>query len=349
MDAMPRPRPPNLHMETTRHGKTVWYVRIGKGPRIRIHAVFGTPEFDAKYRTAVSGEPAIRRGSAKAGTLTWLITRYRESTSWTDYSLTTRKQREGILRQIMANAGDKPYASITEAVITAGRDRRSTTPFQARHFIDTMRGLFEWAKNAKLVKENPATPVRYPLQKKGDGFPVWSEEDVSAYEARWPLGTRERVWLAVLLYTGMRRGDAVRLGRQHIRHGVATIKTEKSGFTMEITIPLLPPLLEALRAGPTGELAFICGVNGMPLTKESFGNNFRDACRAATIKKSAHGVRKIGATRAANNGATVAQLEAIFGWTGGKMASLYTQSADRRRLAREAIGKLVSPGVAYLA
>jgi hypothetical protein len=41
------------------------------------------------------------------------------------------------------------------------------------------------------------------------------------------------------------------------------------------------------------------------------------------------------------NGATVAQLNAIFGWTGSKMASLYTQSADRARLSREAMNKLL--------
>jgi hypothetical protein len=51
-------------------------------------------------------------------------------------------------------------------------------------------------------------------------------------------------------------------------------------------------------------------------------------------------VRKIGATRAANNGATVAELEAIFGWQGGGMASLYTRAADRARLAKGAMTKL---------
>jgi len=51
-------------------------------------------------------------------------------------------------------------------------------------------------------------------------------------------------------------------------------------------------------------------------------------------------VRKAAATRAANAGATVAELEAIFGWSGGRMASLYTRSADRRRLARAAMHKL---------
>jgi hypothetical protein len=97
--------------------------------------------------------------------------------------------------------------------------------------------------------------------------------------------------------------------------GVATIRTEKTVVT--VTIPILPVLSGTLAAGPCGELAFICGEGGRPLTKESFGNAFRDACRAAGVAKSAHGVRKIGATRAAENGATVAELEAIFGWSGG--------------------------------
>jgi hypothetical protein len=58
------------------------------------------------------------------------------------------------------------------------------------------------------------------------------------------------------------------------------------------------------------------------------------------VPGSAHGLRKAGATCAAENGATVVQLEAIYGWTGGKMASLYTRQADRAKLPREAMGKL---------
>jgi integrase len=152
------------------------------------------------------------------------------------------------------------------------------------------------------------------------------------------MGTKERVWLDVLLYTGLRRGDAVQLGRQHVRDGVATLRTEKTGIT--VTIPILPALATTLAAGPCGELAFICGEAGRPFTKESFGNAFRDACRSAGVSKSAHGVRKIGATRAAENGATVAELEAIFGWQGGGMASLYTRAADRARLAKSAMPKM---------
>src|SRR5262245_65879267 len=91
------------------------------------------------------------------------------------------------------------------------------------------------------------------------------------------------------------------------------------GGSVTVTLPILPVLQRTLDAGPCGELTFICGERGQPLTKESFGNLFRDACREAGVPGSAHGVRKIGATRAANGGATVAHLEALFCWTGGTM------------------------------
>jgi integrase len=341
MSTMPRPRPPHLHRQVTRHGKTVWYVRVGKGRRIRIRATFGTPEFDVEYHAAITARlrPSLK-GAPSAGTLAWLIERYRETPAWRDLSLATRQQRETILAHVIKSAGSQPFAQITRAIIIAGRDRRQATPAQARHFLETMRGLFRWATDAQLVKANPTAGVADPARPKNAGIPVWSEEQVAAYERRWPIGTRQRVWLDVLLYTGLRRGDAVRLGRQHVRNGAATIRTEKTNT--EVTLPILPVLAETLRAGPCGDLTFIVGANGKPLDKRSFGNQFRKACRAAGVQRSAHGLRKVAATRAANAGATVAELEAIFGWTGGRMASLYTRAADRRQLAQRAMHKLAN-------
>ena len=236
----------------------------------------------------------------------------------------------------------QPIARITTTIVVAGRERRLKTPHQARHFLDALRGIFQWAVEAKLVKSDPTAGVKNPPRKKGPGFKMWTEEDMAAYERRWPIGTRQRVWLDVLAYTGLRRGDAVRLGRAHVRDGVVTIKTEKSGFMVAVTLPILPALAATLAASPCGDLTFISGESGRPLTKESFGNEFRKACRAAGVRGSAHGVRKIAATRAAENGATVAELEAIFGWHGGGMASHYTREADRVRLAKVAMHKLAN-------
>jgi integrase len=345
MVSMPCPRPPHLHREVTRHGKVVWYARAGgrsRGPRVRLHADYGTAEFWDEYQAALASTPR-KTETTHAGTLAWLIERYRETTAWGYLSAATRRQRENILAHVLETAGKQPFAKITTAVIMTGRDRRAHTPVQARKFLDTMRGLFRWAVKAGLVKADPTIGVHNLWSPKTDGFTVWSEDDIAAYEARWPVGTRQRVWLDVLIYTGLRRGDAVRLGRQHVRNGIATIKTEKSGYTVEVALPILPVLAKTLEAGACGDLTFIAGENGRPLAKESFGNLFRKACNAAGLRgRSAHGLRKAAATRAANAGATVAELEAIFGWSGGSMAALYTRAADRRRLARGAMHKLAN-------
>lgn len=334
---MPRERWPNLHKEITRHNKTVWYVRVDRGKRIRLRAEYGTPEFKEQYHAAISGEEIAQPGKAANGTLSWLIERYRESDAWRSLSNATRRQRENIFKQVIATAGQKPYSRIDRATVVKGRDRRSKTPNQARHFVDTMRGLFRYALDADLVKADPTQGVATP-KPKTKGFPVWTEDEIEKFEKRWPRGTRERVMFDVFIYTGLRRGDAATLGKQHVKDGVIALDTEKTGT--RVVIPVLPELAETLKAGPTGDLAFIARADGRPVAKESLGNMFRDACREAGINKSAHGLRKAAATRAANHGATVAQLEAIFGWEGGRMASLYTRSADRMRLAAEAMKKL---------
>ncbi|MFY9697388.1 MAG: tyrosine-type recombinase/integrase, partial [Rhodoplanes sp.] len=80
------------------------------------------------------------------------------------------------------------------------------------------------------------------------------------------------------------------------------------------------------------ETTSIAGERGRPMVKESFGTWFREACRAAGVEKSAHGLRKWFATQLAERGANVSELEAACEWRGGRMASHYTRSADRGRL-----------------
>jgi len=332
---MPRPRPPHLHKETSRHGKTIWYVRVDRGPRIRIKADYGTPAFDAAYQAALTCDTPKPAGKASKGSLEWLWMLYRQTESWSNLSRATRRQRENIMRKALKTGGDQHLSLITGKVIKAGIDRRKG--HAARHFLDTMKGLFKWALDAEHVRSDP-TAGKSVTKPETKGFPVWEEEEIIKFEEKWPRGTRERVMFDIFCYTGLRRGDATKLGKQHVKNGVISIDTEKTGT--RVTIPVLAILQKTLDAGPTGDLAFIATRKGDPMTKESVGNAFRDACREAGIKKSAHGLRKAAATRAANNGATEAQLEAIFGWEGGKMAALYTRTANRQKLASGAMTTL---------
>jgi integrase len=322
---------PYLQREKTRHGKIVWYFRVGTGPRTRMPGEYGSEEFMAAYRAALAGEDPAGKEKLDPRSLEWLLKRYRESSAYRSLSPATRKQRDNIFSHVLDASGAAPYRAVTRAHIVDGRERRAKTPSQARNFLDAMRGLFRWAQEAQFVDVDPTAGVKNPKRPRSGGFAAWADDDVARYYAKWQTGTKERVWIDVLLYTGLRRGDAVLLGRQHVRDGIATIKTGKTGT--EVVIPILEPLRQTLEAGPTGDMHFIVGDRGNPLTKETFGNMFRAACNAAGVKKSAHGLRKIAATRAADAGATVAELEAMFGWSGGAMASLYTRTADRRRLA----------------
>jgi hypothetical protein len=174
---MPRPRPPHLHHERNRHGKEVWYVRIGKGPRIRIKCVYGTPEFDAAYRAAISGEPPRQAGKAAKGSLEWLWMLYRQTDAWTGLSRATRSQRENIMLGVLKTGGNEPLSNITGKAIKAGIDRRKG--HAARHFLDTMKGLFKWALDAEHVKADP-TAGKSVAKPQTKGFPVWKKKRSSS-------------------------------------------------------------------------------------------------------------------------------------------------------------------------
>ena len=197
--------------------------------------------------------------------------------------------------------------------------------------------MFRWAVDAEYVTEDPTRDVRAP-KPKTDGHHTWTTDEIVAFGNRWPLGTRERLAFDLLFYTGMRRGDVARLGRQHVKDGVIYMRTAKTG--QAATVLIVPPLARSIAAGPCGELSFIVTDRGQPMTKEGFGNWFGDVCRATGVPGRAHGLRKALASRLAEAGATVAELDALFAWSGGGMASLYTRKASREKLALAAIARL---------
>ncbi|WP_330167519.1 tyrosine-type recombinase/integrase [Bartonella grahamii] len=333
---MPKPRPPHLVKQITQHGKIVWYVRIAHGKRIRIRGTYGTQEFVDNYKSALAELqglilPKSKTGKLVEGSFAWLLKQYFNSSNWHSYSNTTKKQKEYILMKICDSIGNIPYQAIEKKHIIAGVERRKETPAMARNFLKALNGLFNWAIDQGLLENNPALGVKKPPLKNKSVFPVWTEEDVEKYYHKWHHGTHERVWIDVLLYTGLRRADAVRIGWKDVKDNIIHLKTEKSKFQTDVFLPILPELAKTLEAGPIGVETFICSKTNQKLSKENFGDTFRDACNAAGIKKSAHGLRKLAATRAANSGATVSQLKAIFGWTDDAMTSLYTKSADRKK------------------
>jgi integrase len=60
--------------------------------------------------------------------------------------------------------------------------------------------------------------VRY-LRSKGDGHHTWSIEEVERFELRHPIDSKARLAMALMLYTGQRRSDAIRIGPKHAKDG----------------------------------------------------------------------------------------------------------------------------------
>ncbi|MGE5515117.1 MAG: tyrosine-type recombinase/integrase [Bacteroidota bacterium] len=338
-----------------RHGNVRVYIRRN-GRKVRLHAEIGTPEFLVEYRAALAeleSDKAEAPAPAAQGTLRWLIEKYYECGDFQRLDARTRKVRRGILDHLCESAskpggiphGKKPYARMEPRHVCAMRDARADAPESANSIVKALRQVFNWATSitVKLAQTNPARDVPY-FQAEGDGWHTWSIEEVEQFKSRHPIGTKAHLALALLLFTGVRRSDVVRLGPQMVRNGYINwveFKGRKRS-PKNRTLPVLPELQAVIDATPSGHLSFLVTEFDKPFTADGFGNWFRKRCNEAALSHcSAHGLRKAGATIAAENGATEHQLMAIYGWESPKQAATYTKKANRKRLADAAMHLLV--------
>jgi integrase len=368
---------PNILTDTDRHGTTRYYYRPkrkgGKttGKMVRLHATPGTPEFLEEYRRAVNGEttkpkrPVVAKATDPRS-LRWLVEGYYNSARYKTLADSTRNARRLILDGICAGEvetkagrkkrGDLPFVEMRAKHIRAVRDEKIDYPEAANSRVKALGQVFDWALIEEHVEIDPTQGVEFLAPTNPDGFHQWTVDEVLQFQKRWPIGTRQRVAMDVLLYAGVRRSDGVRLGRQFERDGWLHFTEEKNRKSRALSrrgkppkpkkreVPILPVLRATLDAGPTGELVYIISAYGQPYKPESFGNWFRDACNEAGLPHcSAHGLRKAGATLAAENGATPHQLMAIYGWERLEQAELYTRQVNRRRLAGDAMSLIALP------
>lgn len=330
---MPRKLPLHVHKQKTRHGKWVFYFRIGKGKRVRLPAPTD-PTFKAAYMAALTGGAPLPVPKVYEGTLQWLWDRYTtESAKWAGYSPATQKQQRLIMDKVLKNAARSALTSFTQDVIQEAVDKRHETPALAANFLKVMRGMFGWGKRMRAVTADPTIGVELPAYKT-DGFPAWTVDDVKKFRATHKIGTPERLAMELMLLAGLRRSDVVVVGRQHIQDRVLTIDTAKTGA--RVTVELSEDLLKMINTTPRRGLHLIENSLGKPFVKESFGNWFRVKCTEAGVTKSAHGLRKLSATLAAEGGAATHQLLAQYGWTNISTAEIYTKGVDRKRLGIEA-------------
>jgi integrase len=340
---------PYLTSDRDRHGNERLYVRR-HGRKIRIREQPGTEAFARSYADALhvlDREPRAVLKGAPPGTLGWLAACYFASVEFRRLDPKSQSTRRGIIEDCLREPRkpgsrdlmrDCPLSVLSAAHVKMLRDRKAATPAAANNRRKYLSSMFGWAVEHDLLRFNPTREVR-KVSYATAGFHTWTVDEVRQFEQRHPIGTKARLALTLLLYLGVRRGDVVTLGRQHERDGWLRFIPRKTRHKRlePSEKPILPVLADVIARSPTGALTYLETEYRRPFTAAGFGNWFRERCDEAGLPHcSAHGLRKAGAIRAAENGATDRQLMALYDWTSEKQANVYTAAANRKRLAAQA-------------
>lgn len=327
-----------LHLKYVQSYRGYHYFRRRGSPYVQLPGVVGSVEFMEAYQVALAAAPVAIGAStrSKPGSVSAAIAEYYGSQSFRSLTGGTPAKRRAILERFREDHGDKRLASLPREFVVALLD--SMAPHTARNWIKTFRHFVRWCESRKLITKDPTWGVRVKVPH-SDGHHTWSEEEISQFEAAHPIGSKARLALALGLYTAQRRGDVVRMGRQHIKGGELSVRQGKTNAAL--TIPVLPQLAAIIDATPTGHLTLLVTKTGKSYIANDFSEQFRKWCDDAGLppKCSFHGLRKTALTRLANAGCTAHQIAAISGHKSLKEVERYTRAADQHRLAREAMAK----------
>jgi integrase len=142
-----------------------------------------------------------------------------------------------------------------------------------------------------------------------------------------------------------RKGDVVRMGRQHVvtrRDGDGIernyLKVRQEKTNEPLLIPVHPELMRALQALPRKNMTFLMTENGAPFTSGGFGNWFRGRRDEAGLPHcSAHGLRKLATVRLLEAGPTQEMVKAMGGWRSDSSLRPHKHKVDQAKLARQAV------------
>ena len=333
-----RTRLPYIHEYRDRHGAVRRYFRKRGHPPVPLGGKPGSSEFMLAYNAALAALSVREIGKDRSvlGTVGAAIAAYYTHTSFLALAPTTQQMRRAILERFRAEHGDKRLALMERAHVA--KILGAKKPFAARNWLKTLRGLMEFAVEVGLRRDDPTAGIT-PAKAREGRIHTWTEEEIERFEAHYPIGSRPRLAMALLLHTGQRRSDVVGIGPQHVRDGWISVRQQKTGRALQI--PVHPRLAEIIAATPSGNLAFPVTAAGQPFSAAGLGMRFRQWCDAAGLPQcSAHGLRKAQCRRLAEVGCSAPEIAAISGHKSLREVQRYIEEANQAVLARAALIRL---------
>ena len=334
--------PKHCYWQRDRHGTDrVRFRRAG----VSIYLT-GTPwseEFMRQYAIALDlAQAPSAYGASQANSIDALVASYYKLVFPT-LKPSTQAMRRNILKRFCAEFGRDQVGNFERKHIAAIIANKTATPHAGNNLRKVLRHLFEHAIDVNLIAHNPVVGTKR-LKTSGDGRHSWTDDEIARYRAHWPLGTQERLCFELALETTSRRADVSMIGPQHRRGDVLDLRHTKNNA--EAFIPLTDELRAAIDACPTKHLTYLHTKNGTPRSAKALGGDFRRWCDLAGLPKrcSIHGLRKGGARRLAEAGASAREIMSITGHKTLSEVQRYTDAVDKARLAKQAIAKLSKSG-----
>lgn len=247
---------------TDRTGKKRRYFRR-RGKRLgALPGEVGSEEFMAAYQGFLAeNKPAIPSPRTGDGSFGRLITEYYGSTPFKNLKPSSRTAYRYALEPLAKAHGHRLVRDMrADKIAKIIGDIGATKPGMANFTKSVVQKLMKYAVKAKWRPDNPVIGIE---RFKSGTHHTWTEGELKTFESRWPLGTRERVAYALLLYTIQRVGDVAKMRRADIVDGELHVIQDKTGA--ELYLPILPTLAQAMKAYPAKGLALIGTENGKPL------------------------------------------------------------------------------------
>jgi len=337
MNAMAKIDLPYVQSFPDRHGRRRYYYRRAGFPRVALPGEVGSRAFLDAYADAHAWEAPDPIDRITPGTIGHLLAKYYRHSSFTKRRPSTQKSYKNQLERFRREHGSKRVAKVTPLHLEEIFEAMADTPAQAANLRKRLRLIFKLAVKWQMRPDNPVRETDAP-EYTVKGFIPWSDEDMAAFEKRWPSGSRERLAYALLRYTGLRRSDAVKAGRQHAQNGRLTLRQTKT--LGEVSVPILPELQTEIDAAPKG-LTFLVTQYGAPFTPAGFTQWFRERAEMAGLEgRTPHGLRKALGRHLAEGGASDRGIAAGLGQQTTSEVGTYTKSADQSRLADAAFSTL---------
>lgn len=339
---------PGVSQYKDRHGKVRYRYRVA-GKTINLGTEYGSPEFIRRYSAAVKGETlrpeggAVQRVSqAPPDSLSHVIQSWFKSPEYTRLSDSTRMNYRRLADKLREEHGDKPIAGLNRQVVKRLMQQKANTPEAANSLLRILRLLLDHAmEDMEVIESNPARQVKKYKSRNPDGYHTWTEEEIARYFQHWEEGTPQDLAMAVMLYTGAARVDAVQLGPANLYNGRLRYRRQKlktRGGGVLVDIPLHPELARRLDRLPAEQETFLQTDYGKPRTAAGLGNAMRKWTRAAGLTDcTPHGLRKACARRLAEAGATPHEIMAVTGHQTLAEVERYTAKAGRAALADRAM------------